>query len=70
MTARRYADPDTLAAVAENAAEGERLESIYAREELRYGRSVVYCHGPGWPVIVCDTLEQWEQRAAFSRRSN
>lgn len=70
MTARRQADPDTLAAIARNRDEADRAESQYAREEFALGRSIAYCHGPGWPVIALQTIEQWEQRAALSRRRN
>lgn len=63
-------DPDALHALLTNERDAIDAERAYARDAFRAGDTILYCRGPGWPVIVLSTPEQWEQRDALSRARN
>lgn len=59
-----------LREIEQNARDARDAERQYAADEIGQGRAVLYCRGPGWPVVVLRTLEQWEARDALSRARN
>lgn len=63
-------DHDALHAMLANERDAEDAERAYARDAFRAGDTILYCRGPGWPVIALSSPEQWEQRDALSRRRN
>lgn len=65
-------DPaDTLEALAcmrELEAGAARDVLTYATFEFRAGRSVRYCHGPGFPVVVCHSRNELEHAMRPGRK--
>lgn len=59
-------DLSTRELIALNALGAYGVERAWAEHELRQGRTVTYCRGPGWPVLVLSTLDDWERRDALS----
>jgi len=52
----------TLAALRDEADACRVREHQEARQRFRVdgARVVFYCHGPGWPVVACTTLAEFE----------
>ncbi len=67
---RRNHSPESIQAMLANTRDATDAEQAYARDAFRAGETILYCRGPGWPVIGLHSPEQWEQRDALSRRAN
>lgn len=57
----------TLAALRDEADACRVREHQEARQRLHVdgARVVLYCHGPGWPVVACTTLGEFEEAQAY-----
>ena len=71
MTRSKRDPADTLEALAcmrALEAGAARDVRIYADPEFRAGRSVRYCHGPGFPVVVCYSRAELDHALATGRK--
>lgn len=58
---------EALAALRDRADEFRALEraEAVARWHVDPGALIPYCRGPGWPVVLCATLGEFEEAQAY-----